>query len=66
MSTTVAQEGTDKNKPIPDYLIYEMGEGTPIYYRDYKDVLNKKKTPEQIRGSSALQSLLVMLLLDVL
>lgn len=66
MTTATAKQRTKKEKPIPEYLIYEMDEGTPIYYRDYKDVLNKKKTLEQIMGSSALQSLLVMLLLDEL
>ncbi len=66
MSSASARQTAKKDQAIPEYLIYEMDEGTPIYYRGYKDVLNKKKTPEQIMGSSALQSLLVMLLLDVL
>jgi len=59
MSTATAKQAI----PIPESLIYEMDEGTPIYYRGYKDVLNKTKTLEQIMGTSALQSLLVMLLL---
>ncbi|MDX1942712.1 MAG: hypothetical protein SFU99_19265 [Saprospiraceae bacterium] len=66
MSTTAAKKKREKKQEIPEYLIYEMDEGKPIYYRGYKDVLNKKKTPEQIMGSSALQSLLVMLILDAL
>jgi len=52
-----------KKQVIPDSLIYEMDEGTPIYYRGYKEVLNKTKTAEQIIGSSALQSLLITLIL---
>ena len=55
-----------KKQLIPDFLIYEMDEGKPIYYKGYKEVLNKTKTAEQIMGSSALQSLLVTLILDVL
>lgn len=59
-SQSTHEEG--KNTNIPDYLIYEMDEGKPIYYRGYKDVLNKTKTAEQIIGSSALHSLLVYLI----
>jgi len=51
-----------KFSKIPDNLIYEMDEGTPIYYRGYRDVLNKTKTAEQIMGSSILQSLLIFLI----
>lgn len=51
-----------RKKDIPKYLIYEMDEGRPIYYRGYKDVLNGTKTPEQIMGSSSLQSLMVSLI----
>ncbi len=49
---------------IPSALIYEMDEGQPIYYRGYKDVLNKTKTLEQIMGTSILQSLLIELIKD--
>jgi hypothetical protein len=47
---------------VPSTLIYEMDEGKPIYYRGYKDVLNKTKTLEQIMGTSILQSLLIELI----
>lgn len=53
--------GSKKSKHIPDYLIYEMDEGKPIYYRGYKEVLNGTKTPEEIMGSSILQSILIEL-----
>ena len=66
MSTATAKQSAKKENAIPASLIYEMDEGTPIYYRGYKEVLNKKKTLEQIMGNSALQSLLVMLILDAL
>ncbi len=51
-------------KLVPESLIYEMDEGQPIYYRGYKDVLNKTKTLEQIMGTSILQSLLIELIKD--
>lgn len=51
-----------KLPPVPDYLIYEMDEGKPIYYRGYKDVLEGNKTPEEIMGSSILQSILIELI----
>lgn len=47
---------------IPSELIYEMDGGKPIYYRGYREVLNKTKTAEQIMGSSILQSLLIFLI----
>jgi Uma2 family endonuclease len=51
---------------IPEALIYEMDEGKPIYYRDYREVLNGTKTPEQVMGSGILQSLLIELIKDYL
>lgn len=42
-------------KPIPDYLIYEVSKGKPIYYKGYKDVLNGTKTFEEIIADSTLQ-----------
>ena len=53
-----------KNIEVPDFLIYEMDNGKPIYYRGYQDVLNETKTVEQIIGSSAIHSLLIMLISD--
>lgn len=47
----------DKSKiKVPDYLIYEVSKGKPIYYKGYKDVLNKTKTFEEIRMDSTLQA----------
>lgn len=43
-------------KAIPDYLIYEMDEGKPIYYRGYQDVLDGKKQVEEIMADSNLQA----------
>lgn len=41
---------------VPDYLIYEVVKGAPIYYKGYKDVLNKTKTFEEITMDSTLQA----------
>jgi hypothetical protein len=50
---------TSRRKKIPDYLIREMIDGQPLYYKGYKEVLRKKKTFEEIMGSSSLQAVLV-------
>ena len=41
---------------IPTYLIYEMDDGKPIYYKGYQEVLNGTKTKEQIMSDSSLQA----------
>lgn len=43
-------------QPIPDFLIYEIVKGQPIYYKGYKDVLNQTKTLEEIKIESKLQA----------
>jgi Uma2 family endonuclease len=48
---------------VPDYLVYEMMDGKPIYYRGYKAVLNKTKAFEDIMGSSTLQAIIVTFIL---
>ena len=45
-----------KTRKVPDYLIYEIMDGQPLYRKGYKAVLNKSKTLEDIMGSSTLQS----------
>ncbi|MDZ7898560.1 MAG: Uma2 family endonuclease [Arcicella sp.] len=47
-------------------LVYEQMDGKDIYYRGYKDVLNGKKTLEEIMSCSDLQGVLVSLLNGVL
>ena len=48
---------------IPEALIYEVMDGQPLYYKGYKDVLNKKKSLDDIMGSSTLQSFIINYLL---
>ena len=66
MSTAIAEAPKRKKEApsrpkkvatkIPDYLIYEVARGKPIYYKGYKDVLNGTKTIEEITMESILQS----------
>ncbi|HEV7380592.1 MAG TPA: Uma2 family endonuclease [Dyadobacter sp.] len=58
-----SQTSIDKHDNIPDSLIYEMMDGEPLYYRGYKDVLNNKKSLDDIMGSSMLQSFIITYLL---
>ncbi len=51
---------------IPKALVYEMVEGRPIYYRDYRAYLSGEKTHEEIMGSGYLQSLLIGKLVSLL
>lgn len=44
---------------VPDYLVYELIDGKPIYYRGYREVLSGEKTFSEIMGSSTLQSFIV-------
>ena len=59
MSTAVLEkipETKIAETEVPEYLIYEMYMGQPIYYRGYRDVLKGTKTFEQIMGDSSLQA----------
>lgn len=56
-------ESTQTDTPvIPSYLIYEVLNGRPLYYRGYREVMEKNLNPESIMGSSSLQSILVGLI----
>ena len=48
-----------KNEVVPNYLIYEVLDGEPIYFRGYQDVLNHKKTKEDIMATGRLQTLII-------
>ena len=51
---------------VPEYMICEIMDGKPLYYKGYRDVLSGKKTFGEIVGSSRLQSFIVMYLVRVL
>ena len=55
-----------RSRKIKDALVYEIMDGKPIYYKGYKAVLNNTKKPDDITGSSSLQSILVTYILSVL
>ena len=59
MEATVAKKSSRKTRKIPEYLIYEMDEGKPIYYRGYKEYLQGQRALEEIMSSSYIQSFLV-------
>lgn len=65
VSTKVTKTKTAKRTKVPDYLVYEIMDGKPIYYRGYKDVLNKTKTLEDIMGCSSLQAVLIEYILGI-
>ena len=45
-----------KLQGIPEYLVFEFTNGKPIYYKGYRDVLNKTKTFEEIQLANQLQT----------
>ncbi len=55
-----------RSQKVPDYLIYEIMDGKPIYYRGYKDVLNNTKKPADIMGTSSLQWLITSYILGIM
>jgi hypothetical protein len=62
-------EKIDKKKTvrkIPEYLIWEVLDGQPLYRRGYKDVLRKLKTFEEIMGTSSYQSLISDYIIKIL
>ena len=64
MQSTLESKPTSQK--IPRSLIYEEMDGEPIYYRGYRDVIDKKKTLDDIMGSSSLQSVIIKVLLKYL
>jgi len=55
-------EPSREQEEIPSYLIRDMIDGKPFYYKGYKDVLNKTKTIHDIMPCSTLQAELIMYL----
>lgn len=47
-------------------LIYEEWDGIPVYYKGYRQVLSGEKQPDEIMGSSALQTYIVSIILEFL
>ncbi len=55
-----------KEQTIPKMLIYEEWDGQPVYYKGYRQVVDGEKQPEEIMGSSALQTYIVSIILKYL
>ena len=55
-------EPSREKEEIPSYLIRDMIDGKPFYYKGYKEVLNKTKTIHDIRPCSTLQAEIIMYL----
>ncbi len=51
---------------VPSYLIYEVMDGKPLYYRGYRNVLKGNQTFEEIMGASTLQGLIIFYLNRIL
>lgn len=51
---------------IPSYLVHEVLDGEPVYYKGYREVLAGAKTLEDIMGSSTLQTAIIEYLLRIL
>jgi len=51
-----------KDRALKRLLIYEKKNGKPIFYKNYREVLEGKKIPESLIGSGFLQGLFVQLL----
>ncbi len=61
-----APQKTVRKRKVPDSLVKEEINGIRFYYANYKDVLNHKKTEEEIMGCSGIQALLIEYLMTVL
>ena len=57
-----------KRRPanVPAFLVYEIMDGKPYYYKGYRQVLNKTKTFEEVMGTSSLQWKIIEYLLELL
>ena len=53
-------------KKVPDYLVKDEIDGIRFYYRDYKLVINKRKTINEIMGCSGIQWVIIEYLLEVI
>jgi Uma2 family endonuclease len=55
----IAHKRRPKVRKIPSFLVYEELDGHALPYRGYLDVLSGNKKPEEIMGSSSLQSVII-------
>jgi len=57
-NTAATDSGAKKRRraAIPGYLVKEVLDGIPVYYKGYRDVMRKAKTPEEITADGLLQA----------
>ncbi len=60
-----AEQPKHRKKEVPEYLIRDEIDGELFYYAGYQDVLNNKKTAEEIMGSSTLQAWVIGYILKI-
>mgnify|MGYP002624655065 CR=1 FL=1 len=67
-SATKGTENSGKStkRTIPAYLVREVIDGIPFYYRGYRQAMNKSKTLEELMSDSGLQFFLKLYLYDLL
>lgn len=63
---TLVKKTTKKRKTIPKELVYELINGSPVYYKDYEKVLSGQTTLEGIMGSSDLQAWIILTIVEFL
>ncbi|MEK7256845.1 MAG: Uma2 family endonuclease [Bacteroidota bacterium] len=51
---------------VPGYLVRDLIDGLPLYYKGYREVLAGTKTKEEIMGCSTLQSFILLYLIRIL
>ncbi len=58
MNTSATDSKAKKRRrpKVPEYLVKEVLDGIPVYYKGYRDVMNKTKTPEEIMADGLLQA----------
>lgn len=57
-TASAPQKKGSQEEKIPEYLIKEVLDGVPVYYKGYRDVLNKTKTYEEIMADGLLQAII--------
>lgn len=58
--------GRSGKRAIPAYLVREVIDGIPFYYRGYRQAMKKTKTLEELMSDSGLQFFLKLYLYDLL
>jgi hypothetical protein len=66
MTSQFLKSRTISTRNVPNYLIAEIIDGKPYYLKNYKQILNKKKTLDDIMGASTLRGFIVTYLTRLL